>query len=281
MLVFGRFTRQGLRMNPPLVQPPRGILNPKAAKANFDLAYYPAASALEFFVEHYWILRWDLRGRSPHSQETLPSACVNLAVEPGNSGIVGVTTGKFKCMLSGAGRIFGVKFRPGAFYPFVQTAMTAFTDRHIPLAQVFGADGVALEGDILALEADAALVAHMDAFLRSRLPQPDPMVITINTLIATIIADRSIVKVDDLCVHLAYSKRTIQRLFQQYVGVSPKWVIQRYRLYEAAELLETDSEIDSAHIAANLGYCDQAHFIKDFKLIVGKTPLAYAREVRR
>lgn len=279
MLVFGYFTRQGLRMNPSLVQPSRGILNPKAAAANFDLAYYPAASALRFFVEHYWILRWDLRGRPPHSQETLPSACVNLAVEHGNSGIVGVTTGKFKCMLVEAGRIFGVKFRPGAFYPFVQTAMTAFTDRHIPLERVFGADGVALERDILALEADAALVAQMDAFLQSRLPQPDPIITTINTLIATIIADRDIVKVDDLLLHFAYSKRTIQRLFQQYVGVSPKWVIQRYRLYEAAELLETNAALDSARLAADLGYCDQAHFIKDFKLIVGKTPLEYAREV--
>src|SRR5207302_8657237 len=34
-------------------------------------------------------------------------------------------------------------------------------------------------------------------------------------------------------------KRALERLFQEYVGVSPKWVIQRYRLFEAADRLKS------------------------------------------
>jgi len=71
----------------------------------------------------------------------------------------------------------------------------------------------------------------------------------------------------------------LQRLFSQYVGVSPKWVIQRYRLHEVAERLADDKAVDCTEMALDLVYFDQAHFIKDFKAIVGWTPAEYAKRV--
>jgi AraC-like DNA-binding protein len=64
------------------------------------------------------------------------------------------------------------------------------------------------------------------------------------------------------------------------VGVSPKWVIQRYRLHEAAERLTADPSIAQSALASDLGYSDQAHFIRDFKSLVGTSPAAYARAAR-
>ncbi len=84
---------------------------------------------------------------------------------------------------------------------------------------------------------------------------------------------------DDVVSRLHLSKRTLQRLFNQYVGVSPKWVIKRYRLHEATELLDNGGVVDWPKLALELGYFDQAHFIKDFKSIVGKTPVEYTRQV--
>ena len=68
--------------------------------------------------------------------------------------------------------------------------------------------------------------------------------------------------------------RTLQRRFASRVGVSPKWVVQRYRLHEAAALLAR-GERTLAAIAADLGYFDQAHFTRDFKAVVGAPPRAY------
>ena len=71
------------------------------------------------------------------------------------------------------------------------------------------------------------------------------------------------------------SARGLQRLFREYVGVSPKWVMQRYRLFEAAERLAAGG-VDGAQVAQELGYFDQAHFIHDFKAMVGRSPLEFA-----
>ena len=77
------------------------------------------------------------------------------------------------------------------------------------------------------------------------------------------------------------SERRLQRLFSAYVGIGPKWVIQRCRLIEAAERLAEGAELDSAALAQELGYFDQAHFIRDFRGIVGRPPADYARSVRQ
>ncbi len=85
-----------------------------------------------------------------------------------------------------------------------------------------------------------------------------------------------VAKVDDVVRLAGLSKRTLERLFREYVGVGPKWVIQRYRLHEAAEYAATGKPLDWADLAARLGYADQAHFIRDFKRIVGQSPSRYA-----
>ena len=76
------------------------------------------------------------------------------------------------------------------------------------------------------------------------------------------------------------NKRTLQRLFAKYVGVSAKWVIQRYRLHEAAERLGGDEDVDLAALALELGYADQAHFARDFRAMVGRPPAAFVRGAR-
>ncbi len=73
------------------------------------------------------------------------------------------------------------------------------------------------------------------------------------------------------------AKRTLERLFSRYVGISPSWVIRRYRLYEAADRLDRSEIVDWPRLAADLGYYDQAHFIKDFKKMIGVSPGEYVR----
>jgi AraC-like DNA-binding protein len=55
-------------------------------------------------------------------------------------------------------------------------------------------------------------------------------------------------------------------------------VINRYRLHEALERLAQGGNVEWARLALDLGYFDQAHFIRDFKALVGRTPGEYLRQ---
>jgi hypothetical protein len=78
------------------------------------------------------------------------------------------------------------------------------------------------------------------------------------------------------CLAFNATERTLQRLFQRYVGASPRWVIKRYRAYEALDHLHDARPLQLAALAQHLGYFDQAHFANDFKSYIGRAPSEYA-----
>ncbi|WP_031057098.1 helix-turn-helix domain-containing protein, partial [Streptomyces sp. NRRL WC-3774] len=117
-----------------------------------------------------------------------------------------------------------------------------------------------------------------DAFLLPLAPAaPDPQADLATALVDRVHEDRTARRVDDLARTAGLSVRALQRLFSAYVGVSPKWVILRYRIHEALERAGTRGEVDWAALAVGLGYADQAHLVRDFTATVGVPPTAYAQ----
>ncbi len=253
-----------------------GILHPQAVGDVFDMTRHEPGPGVAYFIQHYWIIEWDLRRRPPHIQETLPHPCVNLVFEQVQPGIFGVSSGKYVRRLDAHGKVFAAKFRPGAFYPFLQRPVSQITDNARALQEVFGPDILALHEALLAEREREAMVALFEAFLEPRLPPHDPTVALVDAVVERIMADRTIARVEDIAGQIGLSTRQLQRLFSQYVGVSPKWVIRHARLQEAAETLAA-GQADLAQLALELGYFDQAHFVKDFKAVIGTPPAEYAR----
>jgi transcriptional regulator GlxA family with amidase domain len=92
--------------------------------------------------------------------------------------------------------------------------------------------------------------------------------------------DRTLVRVDQVAREAAMSTRSLQRLFAGYVGLSPKAVLARYRLQDAAASIDAGEVTDLAGLAAELGWFDQAHFSRDFRSVVGMPPSAYLARAR-
>jgi AraC-like DNA-binding protein len=257
----------------------RGILTPGAVDRVFRLDRRAPSPDLAHVVDRYWMVEWSLPEGESHVQETLPFPSVHLTVQRGFSGVFGVPRSRFTVRLEGSGHVLGVRFRPGAFHAFVPYPVSRLADRRLDLRDVFGPAGDDLERRILAMDGDDERVSAAESFLRERAPaEPDDTVEQVNRLIQQVVDDRSITRVDELVARAGVSKRTLQRTFARYVGASPKWVIQRYRLQEAAERLATGEAVSLAELALDLGYCDQAHFIHDFKALVGLSPTEYARK---
>jgi AraC-like DNA-binding protein len=150
-------------------------------------------------------------------------------------------------------------------------------DSIVPASRVFGKDLEQLEAILLSSGKEDDKVRATDDFFRVRAPKPDPMVETAGRLVERILREPEIKTVDDLANRAAIGKRRLQRIFNEYVGVSPKWVIRRYRLHELVEKVNSGSRLDWSQVALELGYFDQAHLINDFKSIVGYSPAEYQK----
>jgi AraC-like DNA-binding protein len=222
----------------------------------------PAAD-LALWIAHYWIIHWDLRRCPPHIAESLPHPNVHLIFENESAMIAGVQVRKFHRVLEGQGRVFGVKFRAGGFRPFFNAAVSTIANRTIPAA--------------LAVGRENEKVAAANEFFRARMPAADPNVARAGELADRILREPEIKTVNDLASRSAMGARSLQRLFSDYVGASPKWVIRRYRLHELIEKLNSGATLNWAQVALDLGYFDQAHLINDFKAIIGLSPIEYRK----
>ncbi len=254
---------------------PRGVLHVRMTATSPGYARYWPDDDLAPFVEHLWTVAWDLA--APTVSEVLAHPSVQLVVEEGNSAVAGVFTGRFIRRLEGRGRVLGVKFLPGGFRPFYDRPVAALADRRASLAEVFGARADGLEQRALAAPGLEAAFAEIQAFLRARVPVAGEALELVGRIVARTANDRGITRVSQLTAGFGLGPRQMQRLFEEHVGVRPKWIIQRYRLHEAAERIAAAPDQDWAELALELGYADQAHFVRDFRRIVGSTPAAYAR----
>jgi AraC-like DNA-binding protein len=261
---------------------PRGVLKTPGTSPRYRHERYHPSPDLDPYVEHYWVVEWDLRGQAPQRAETLPHPSVHVVFEQdGRSRIRGPAGAKFSVLLENKGGVFAVKFTPAGFFPFVGVSLSRFADTTMTLREVFGAEGDDLDASVLAESTDLARVNVIEGFLRAHRPEFDENVKLVTEIVYAVAKDREILKVEDLVERYGSNKRTLQRLFAKYVGVSPKWVIQRYRLHEAAEQLVAVGSVNQADLALSLGYSDQAHFVRDFRALVGVTPAAYAKAARQ
>lgn len=260
---------------------PRGLLHSEGNVAPFQLVRYNASPVLADIVDCYWITRWNLAGAPDHHQELLPHPCIQVVIEKSESAIFGIGRAKTVKVLSGFGRAVGIKFWPGAFSAVSQQPACEFTSRKVPLSDVFGSAGDNYQREVLMTDDDARLIELSERLVLSQERMLCEEAVLARKIVEQIQSNQEIVKVEDIVAQFAMSKRSLQRLFSTFVGASPKWVIRRYRLHEAVADLESDAPTNLTELALRLNYFDQAHFIRDFTLTVGRPPGRYARMARK
>jgi AraC-like DNA-binding protein len=252
-----------------------GVLQHSPPPGRYHHLRHPPPEALAAWVEHFWVESWDFRGCLPQVREVLPHPCVHLVFARNRSRIWGVQLGRFVRQLEGQDRIFGVKFHPGAFHPFLRSAVTSLTNNSIPLHPLLD-DVARIEEEVLGSTTQAHMAEVASRILVANLPPLDPNVATVRCLVSNIRDDRRIMRVEQLVALSGIRERTLQRLFNRYVGAPMRWVIKRYRIYEALECLNAGKAVAWTRLAQDLEYFDQAHFVNDFKRLVGCSPSAYA-----
>ena len=275
----------------PVERDSRGILGPWQLRQRVTLTRYPSSPALEGLVDRFWAVRWGLPDGVLHEQQVLTHPGVNLSVghpdsrlRPGGpveARCAGVARRLTTRALAGAGWTVAAMTTPGGFGAFTDTPVSRFTDRVVPWAEALGGDEAAFVRQVDDAGDEAARVAVVaDALEAARRPDRIADARRVAGLARRAETDRSIRRLDELCEAAGVGPRTLQRLFLRYAGVSPTWVVRRYRLLEAAEAVRDGQQVSWADVAVELGYADQAHLIREFHAATGRTPAAYARSQR-
>ncbi len=146
----------------------------------------------------------------------------------------------------------------------------------------FSPEAQGLEEQLFAIDDEVESLLVLDRWLCSLVRQPvDPQVSLAVQLVEHVAARPELLTAEALVRASGLSMRPLQKLFRSHVGASPKWVIRRFRLQEAALRLERGESRSIAELAAELGYSDHGHLTRDFKAATGRSPSEFARDVHR
>jgi AraC-like DNA-binding protein len=75
------------------------------------------------------------------------------------------------------------------------------------------------------------------------------------------------------------TRKTLERTFLNFHGMPPKAYIRIIRFNRAKLMLDHDPALNLTKLAHNLGYFDQAHFIKEFNIFSGQTHTGYLKSI--
>lgn len=257
---------------------PGAIVRPRSAAQTITVSRHAPSPELAGHVDYHWFVGWDLPDGAAHDQQVIPQPRIHMAAEEGRLLVHGIGRKPFVRHLTGRGHTLGASFLPAMFRPLLGRAVNEITDRVVPASDLLGRDDRPSAREILASSDPNEMIAALETYLRSIPFSRDDQADVVRRLVAHAEQNRSITRADHLADHAGTSLRTLERLFGEYVGIGPKWVIQRFRVLEVASRART-GHVDWAATAAELGFSDQAHLVRVFREVVGSPPATYARDL--
>jgi len=170
--------------------------------------------------------------------------------------------------------IIGVHFRPGGALPFLGVPASELANTHVDLADLWGPLAGQLRERLRATR-PAQRFSVLEAALVSRLHHPPERHDAVSVALNTFEQTGAQVRVRDVARRVGLSQRRFIQVFAAEVGLTPKLYYRIRRFQQAQRLVRKAPAPDWATVAAECGYFDQSHLIRDFCAFSGLSPVAY------
>lgn len=227
--------------------------------------------SLRGLVSHYWR---GLDATAP-TFSVFPDGTVDVVIQRNRHGttarVYGTSTCRTEVCLEPGAHYVGIRFRPGAARHCLAAAARELTDGAEPAEAVlrFTLDG--LGGGLDAPD----IGARLDARLRKHLAGMDVRREGLDAAVDCILAAGGGTSIEDVAVRVGQSRRHLERVFLDHIGVTPKLFARIVRFRRAVQLIQRGTG-SLADAAADAGYADQSHMARDFRALGGAPPSRFA-----
>lgn len=248
-------------------------------------------AALARHVEFYGY--WDGRAAGAHHSRALPRGAFTVVVDvSGHRGIelfaadavtrvaaapavaIGAGTQSYVTCAPPRQTVLTVHFRPAGARAFIGMPADELCDRCVGLDELWGDDALLLRERLIAETVAARRIALVESFLLNRAGTgTEGLPADVASALGAIDTDPSM-RVRDVRAVTGLSEKALGAAFRAHVGLPPKAYLRVRRLQGALRRLEQRGAL-GARIAADLGYADQSHFVREFRLFTQTTPTAY------
>lgn len=174
--------------------------------------------------------------------------------------------------------MIGVHFRPGGASAVLGMPSDLFRDRVVELEEVWGGCCRDLRDALLEAPTAKAKFLVLESELRRRMIRARPNGSALHHAVQRLSANPTSAMIASVARELGWSHKHLIQEFRRAVGLGPKRFCRIRRFQEILNRVEKGGAIEWAGLAADCGYFDQAHFIREFREFSGLRPTTYLRE---
>jgi AraC-like DNA-binding protein len=253
---------------------------------------YIPAPPLSQFVELLWLYEGY---QQPHKMERLlPDGSMELVInlnedqtrayDPHDTGkfqtlsgsvVVGAHSEFFVIDTAEQHTVAGVHFKPGGAFPFLGLPAGELHNAMVSLEDLWGGLAGQLRDRLLEAGTPQAIFRVLEQALLARTAQRlerHPAVAFALHEFRGLPHTRTIA---DVTGQIGLSAKRFIQVFSGEVGLTPKLFCRVRRFQRVLRLIGAGRSVEWAAVAADCGYFDQAHFIRDFRAFSGINPSTY------
>lgn len=171
-------------------------------------------------------------------------------------------------------RVMGVVFLPGGMHALTGEDATQLTRCDIDLTDLFGSAATLLREQLLETGAARNRLHILTRWLRQRM-RADALHPAVSHAVGTLARQPQVQRIALLARNAGLSERRLGLLFQRQVGMRPKQYARLLRFRAVVAKAQDQVAVNWSHVAADCGYCDQAHLTHEFRHFAGVTPAAF------
>ncbi|HVT97429.1 MAG TPA: helix-turn-helix domain-containing protein [Acidobacteriaceae bacterium] len=249
------------------------------------------ALPLSRYVESLWYA--STSGMAPSRQRVYPDGAMALVIhleKPTATYFVGEETRSigvpllagpwsqsFQIDPSLSTGVVGVVFRPGAARMFFPVAAHELHNIDIPLQELYPSEADRLLNEVCSAAGEEARLRVVEEYLRQRLMRAAPIPPAVNYAVRQLSSAGGVRRVRAIQRETGLSHTRFIQLFREHVGLTPKLFCRVRRFRALLNRMEKGEPVSWAELAADCGYFDQAHMIRDFRAFAGATPGEFSR----
>lgn len=245
----------------------------KAGKGNISYKEFAPHPDLENLIHCYWQLKTQESLELPFQYRVVSDGCVDIFfnVKAAEESFVMGFSDKFKEFAIGTDFDFaGIRFYPSIFTLFFGISAKSLKNQDQALKPLLPKMAEFISQH---LKRDfAAFIPQLDTYFQALIQQNSPEIDQrFYRAFLEILKRKGNLEVETE-LDTGLSPRQLRRLFNHYIGTTPKSFSQVIRFQYILNETSSLQDLKEDKIFYELGFFDQAHFIKNFRKFYGVTP---------
>jgi AraC-like DNA-binding protein len=172
--------------------------------------------------------------------------------------------------------VIGAHFKPGGAFPFLGLLAGELADVHVDLETLWGrSPAIEIRERVCATPTPEQRFRILEQALLAHLFRPLKHHYAVSMALQALTSANANWTVGALARQIGISQRRFIEVFTDEVGTTPKLFYRIQRFHLALSTVRENGTVNWARLAADCGYFDQSHLIRDFLEFSGLSPADY------